>query len=273
MPAAADTCHATLFRHDMAAAPLLAFVHGGGCSSRYFEAPKPSPAALAQAAGFHVLLIDRPGHGQSGPAAAVRPILSSLPAIRKTIETVLATLPDCRDLAMIGHSIGGAVTLRLAADPGGLPLCGVAVSGIGDEPPAASVHWAQADALGPGREGMANTFFGAPGTYDWRGPAQLRRAAEEWNLEEVREMVRDWPAEWPGLAPRIALPVHYRLADQDGIWVSGLPVIERIVGALSHAPVVDAAPLVKGGHVYEFHLDGPELVHSQLRFLLRFSRR
>lgn len=269
----AGTCHGTLLRQEAAPnAPLLAFIHGGGCSSRYFETPQPSPAGLAEAGGFQVLLIDRPGHGQSGPATLGRPILSSLPAIHALIEAALEAVPRCRDLLLVGHSIGGAVALMLAAEPRLLPIRAIAVSGIGDEPPPLSEQWAKAEpSTAITAEEIASSFFGERGSYDWRGPARLRRAAESWNSEEVREILRYWPGEWPGIGARIALPVHYRLADRDGIWVSGLEVVQRFAQAMSLSPEVDAARLTEGGHVYEFHLKGHELVRSQLAFLARFT--
>lgn len=266
-------CGAVLVRNEgVASAPLLGFIHGGGCSGRYFEEPALSPVALATQAGFHVLLIDRPGHGASGPTATERPINASISTIRMTLSRALAHLPHCRDLMLVGHSIGGAITLHLAAEPHDLPLRAVAVSGIGDEPPPVTARWAGAG--GPAAdppEDIASTFFGAAGTYDWRAPARLRRAAEPWNINEVREIVSHWPREWPAIADAIAMPVHYRLAETDGIWIAGQSVVARIAARLRHAPEVDAALLTDGGHVYEFHRRGPDMVRSQLGFLLRHA--
>lgn len=248
-------------------APLLACISGGGCNGRYFEVMAPSVAALAHARGHAVLLLDRPGYGGSEPIAGGRPIRDSLPRIRSLLAVALARA-GASDLLLVGHSIGGAVALMLAAAPEGLPLAAVAVSGIGDEPPHATQAWsASLDGPAPPPDFGADLFFAPPGSYSWRGPAALRRATEPWRMTEVVEIVERWPREWPALAARIKLPVHLRLADHDGIWRTGEAVVRRMASRLTRSPLVDAALLPDGGHAYEFHRRGPELIAAQLDFL------
>lgn len=182
--------------------PLLACIPGGDCSGRYFDVAKLSTAAMAQERGFAVLMVNRPNYGASSPLEGDRPIRSSLSPIASLICTALEE-PDIADeLVIIGHSIGGAVALLLAAQAGDLPLRAVAVSGLGDEPPQMTRGWAE-DALGATDrpELSAQMFFGSPATYDWRGPAALRRAAEPWRMADVVKIVTDRPNLWPQLAP------------------------------------------------------------------------
>ncbi|WP_374945161.1 alpha/beta fold hydrolase [Sphingomonas sp.] len=266
-------CSARLLEDDErdTDAPLLVCIHGGGCNARYFEMMRPSLADAALARGFAVLLVDRPGHGGNPAPASDQPVADSVAHIRDLVADVLAKhQPGTSNAALVGHSIGGAVALMLAADPRGLPWRAVAVSGIGDEPPAATRAWAAGATTGanPGEtEPVADMFFGPPGTYDWRGPAALRRVAEPWNLAEVLEIVSRWPKRWPDVAAAIRLPVHLRLADHDGIWHTGLHVVERMAARLTASSLVDAALLPDGGHVYDIHRRGPELIAAQIDFV------
>jgi hypothetical protein len=61
--------------------------------------------------------------------------------------------------------------------------------------------------------------------------------------------------------------VQLRLAEHDNIWVATQEAIGRMSGRLVAAPVVDAAILPAGGHLYEIHKRGGELVEAQLDFL------
>lgn len=262
-------CSGTLLpQRTGAAAPLLACIPGGGCGGRYFNVATPSTAALAWARGYAVLLVDRPGYGASEPIDGPQPIRRSLPRIASLLMVALERAGTGNGMVLIGHSIGGALALMLAADPAGLPLRAVAVSGIGNEPPPATQRWAASlNGAVPTLDLSADLFFAPPGSYSWRGPTALRRAAEPWRMGEVIEIVKAWPQQWPAIAGKIALPVHLRLADHDRIWTTGETAVRHMASHLSRSPLVDAALLPNGGHAYEFHLRGPELITSQLDFL------
>ena len=80
---------------------LLHGTPGSACGwADYLLAPPP---------GFEVLAPDRPGFGQSGPLA-----VTSLSAQAEAVAALLP--PDDRPTVVLGHSLGGAVAARLAAD-------------------------------------------------------------------------------------------------------------------------------------------------------------
>lgn len=249
-------------------APLLVCIHGGGCSARYFDLKGFSTVERALARHLPVLLVNRPGHAGSAPAATHQPIEEAAALIPRLIEDVRGTRP----VAIIGHSIGGAVALTIAAERPGWPLRAIAVSGIGDRI-ARGFREAWSELLsGTAAEPTTAYFFGPEGTYRWNAPAALRRASEPWQMDEAEDVVRGWPDRFAAVASAVCVPVHLRLADHERIWETGDEAIARMAAALARAAAVDAAVLPEGGHLYELHKRGSELVESQLDFLTGAGR-
>ena len=61
--------------------PLLVCLHGGGFDSRYFDAPGCSLLTQASAAGFPVVLLNRPGYPAEDDSARVQPTFSEAAGI------------------------------------------------------------------------------------------------------------------------------------------------------------------------------------------------
>ena len=85
--------------------PRLILVHGTPGSatawSDYLLNPPP---------GMDVVALDRPGFGRSGPEGA-------MPGLAEQAAAVLALMPsDGRTVILLGHSLGGPVVARVAAD-------------------------------------------------------------------------------------------------------------------------------------------------------------
>ena len=84
--------------------PSLVLVHGlGGAASNWVE------LAPALARSYRVLALDLPGHGGSAPLPAA-PSLTPFADVVRTVTEREALLPA----AVVGHSLGGLVGLRLA---------------------------------------------------------------------------------------------------------------------------------------------------------------
>jgi pimeloyl-ACP methyl ester carboxylesterase len=257
--------------------PLLVCIHGGGCNGRYFELSGNSLVSAAAARGFPVLVLDRPGYGGNATPASDNPITETAPLIRAFVDQVRINqgVPE-RSVALIGHSIGGALAIMMAADRGEWPLVAIAVSGIGDEPPPEIRAIALPEGVTHGAPAVALTdglFHDPERTLNWRAVASLRAAAEDWLAAEVREVVERWPLRWRDLAARVDVPVHLRLAEHERIWVSSPAVVARMASAITHAPQVDAGLLPGGGHLYEATKLGPTFIAAQLDFIERHALR
>jgi pimeloyl-ACP methyl ester carboxylesterase len=85
--------------------PLL-FVHGGAAHAHWFDFVAPGFSA-----DHHVRSLDLPGHGDSAWAA---PEAYSFQAFAENLDAFVETL-DLRDVVLIGHSMGGMVSLLYAA--------------------------------------------------------------------------------------------------------------------------------------------------------------
>ena len=68
----------------------------------------------------------------------------------------------------------------------------------------------------------------------------------------------------------MTVPVHFRLAEHESIWQASAAVIDRIRRSFGNARQVDADLLREGGHIYELHKRGFELVFSQLDFFAKY---
>jgi len=102
---AADGVAISWLRGGDAGGPLLMLVHGTPGSATGWADYELDPPP-----GFDVLALDRPGFGESGPAGAVT-------GLAEQAAAVVALLPaDGRRVVLLGHSLGGAVLARVAAD-------------------------------------------------------------------------------------------------------------------------------------------------------------
>jgi pimeloyl-ACP methyl ester carboxylesterase len=245
--------------------PLLVCVHGGGCNGAYFEVGPHAVARSAADQGWPVLLVDRPGFGRSAPPETEEPIREAAALLPDLIYTALERV-GARAVVVIGHSIGGAVALSAVAHQPDLAAA-VAVSGIGDAPTAEAAAWFEPVLADDApAEPAAFFFFGPDGTYGWQGPAALRKAAAPWRRDEVVEVMRDWPDRFGATAAAVRVPVHFRLAEHERLWQAEATALERVRRSFSAAHC-DLKILPAGGHLYEFHKRGGELVAAQLSFL------
>lgn len=225
--------------------------------------------------GISTLLVDRPGYGKSAEPASGLAIDCGVEAINALVQVVRGASigKSERQLVLIGHSFGGAIALTYAArQPAGC-IAAICVSGIGDRPAVPYLEEMERQAIEGSQQLSPHWFFGPGSTFDRHGVTALRVATEPQRANEVHEVAYLWPAKWPSVAPKITCPVHVRLAEFERIWQATPSDIARLGDALTLAPQVDAAILPGGGHLYEAHLRGNELVAAQLDFVQNRTRK
>lgn len=93
-------------------APTLLLLHGTGASTHSWREVAPRLAEHAA-----VLAVDLPGHGLTGPAPGDG---ASLPGMAHALQSLMRAL-EARPTALVGHSAGAAVAVRMALD-GAEPL-------------------------------------------------------------------------------------------------------------------------------------------------------
>jgi pimeloyl-ACP methyl ester carboxylesterase len=260
---------------QLADAPLVIAIHGGTYTSAYFDLPGYSLLARAAALGVPALALDRPGYGES----------PSLPlgysSIQDQADALIAALEDAwrqygattRGIVLIGHSIGGAIAISIAARSKTLPLIGLAVSGVGLRvPPHFPDQW-RALPEGPTVEFPVHlkdmVMFGPEGSFDDSMPVASHAADSLAPRQEIIDIVTTWPDVVRDVVRQVRIPVHYRQAEVDHLWIVDQTEVEQFGKAFTASPHVDSAMVRKTGHCMDFHRIGAALQAQQLGFALQ----
>jgi len=255
--------------------PLIIAIHGGTYTSAYFDLPGYSLLARAAALGVPALALDRPGYGES-PSLPV-----GKSSIQDQADALIVALEEgwrqygatSRGIVLIGHSIGGAIAISIAARSKTLPLIGLAVSGVGLRvPPHFPDQW-RALPEGPTVEFPVHlkdmVMFGPEGSFDDSMPAASHAADSLAPRQEIIDIVTTWPEVVRDVVRHVRIPVHYRQAEVDRLWIVDQTEVEQFGKAFTASPRVDAAMVRKTGHCMDFHRIGAALQTQQLGFALQ----
>ena len=253
--------------------PLVIAIHGGTYTSSYFDIPGHSLLDRAGRNGIVAIAIDRYGYGGT-PFNGDMSILGQAAALREALVAVWNDhRGDASGVVLIGHSIGAAIALGVASDPGKLSVIGVAVSGIGVRTPGAhSDMWNSLPDLptvempGPVKDQL---MFGPAGSFPANMPAASHAAGAPVPKAELVDIVGGWQKQAAAVCAKIRVPVHYRQAQQDQLWVVDKSEIEAFAWRFVSSPRVDAAMVPNTGHCMDFHTVGPALQLQQLGFALQ----
>lgn len=260
--------------------PLVIAVHGGGYHSSFFDLPGHSLLDRGAALGIPVIAVDRPNYGGSDTLQTEGSILE---ANVDHLDHLIGELwtehgQGTAGVFLIGHSIGAAIALLMAARDLDWPLLGVSTSGcLFQEPPGTAERWASIPLKWLPADGAMRfqLMFGPKGTYDEDVPAA--EAAFHGDtpvlLSELIEVSDGWEERFRVAAAQIAVPVHVRHAQHDHLWVSSPDDVAEFGRAFTSAPVVDVALWPDAGHDIDYHRSGAAFQVQQLAFALASAAR
>lgn len=254
--------------------PLVVAIHGGSYSSAYFDVPGYSLLEKADRFQIPVIALDRPSYGESSPLA---PNDSTIPRNAEVLVQAIGKIWEERKdsisgIILVGHSIGGATVVTMAASKPTWPLRGIAVSGVGlSTAPGDDARWAGLP------EGLVTlptqikdvVMFGPEGTFDSDMPAASHVANTTCPRAELIDITKSWPRVVRDVAAQVAVPVHYRQAEFDRLWIVDQAQVDGFAAAFSNAPSVDAALFPKAGHCIDFHSAAGKFHDEQLNFAVR----
>ncbi len=254
--------------------PLIIAIHGGGYTSAYFDLPGFSLVERASGLGIPIIAIDRPGYVQSpGFAPAEATIANNAERLNEAIGELWQRFGGgTRGVFLIGHSIGGAITIAIAARQPSWPLLGIAISGVGlVTPPASGEQWAALPDI-PMIDMPPHlkdyVMFGPDWTHTADAPARSHAADAPCPRAELIDITSTWHGAVRPLAARVQVPVHYRQGEFDRLWITGPEQVAGFGAAFTGAPRVDAAAFDRAGHCIDFHRLGQAFQLEQLAFAL-----
>lgn len=199
-----DDCPINVLEWGTAGSPGLVFIHGGAAHAEWW-----AHLAPLFTAGHHVAAIDLSGHGDSGH----RERYSHLQWARE-VMTVCEAAGFPGPPVVVGHSLGGLVTIQTAASYGDLLAGAVIVDSPVRRPDPES------------EEGTRGRAFRAPGVYPDLDEALThfhlippQPDPEPWMLDRVaRHSLRETPLGWtwkfdPHLFSHTLVPMNEQLTE------------------------------------------------------------
>ena len=233
---------------------VIVALHGGAASSRYFDCPNEPRLSLLRtgaALGFTVLALDRPGYGSSAAhAEGLAPAARRVDLAYAAVDRLLQHRPRGAGVFLMAHSIGCELAVRMAADERATDLLGVELAGTGRQhsPTAAGILEAwRRDPSPPRKSGLHDLLWQPDRLYpaevvggaaiSARGPAYEKAVVDRWA-----------PHDFPELAARVRIPVHFSLGDHEMIWLTGDCALADIAAMFTASSRVVVDEQAHGGH-------------------------
>jgi hypothetical protein len=112
-------------------------------------------------------------------------------------------------------------------------------------------------------------MFGPEGSFDDSMPAASHPADSVAPRQEIIDIVTTWPEVVRDVVRHVSIPVHYRQAEFDHLWIVDQTEVEQFGQAFTASPRVDASLVRNTGHCMDFHRIGAALQAQQLGFALQ----
>jgi pimeloyl-ACP methyl ester carboxylesterase len=257
--------------------PLVVAIHGGTYSGKYFDLKGHSLLDRAAMNGIPSAAVDRPHYGSSeGVVSRDGSIESSALAVNKAISELWSERTGCaKGVFIVGHSIGGAVSILLAAMERNWPLLGIAISGIGLRSPNSVVEQWQGlppvESIEVPAEAKDFLMYGPEGSYLQSVRALAHEADSQTPRQELIDIVFEWPRLLREAAPRVEVPIHYRQPEFDNLWIVDQTEVAAFKAQFTRSSLVDGKLMRGVGHNIDFHRLGAAFQLEQLSFALACS--
>jgi pimeloyl-ACP methyl ester carboxylesterase len=254
--------------------PLLVCLPGGSYNARYFDVPGFSLLDTATANGFSAVALDRPGYGGSDP---LPPDERTFARNAEVLDGAITELWHQRGstrpgVVILSHSIGSAIAVHLAAREPAWPLLGIALHGINTRSPEHVVNaWNAMPADHPvvfTIEQRRMFMYGPDGTFEPGAVGRAEISAAPCPLEELLEVVGEWPRVAAEIAAQVRVPVHYTLSADEALWDTGQDRVDAFTGLFTSAPRVEGQLFLGAGHNIDHHRLGTVLQLQQLAFAM-----
>lgn len=254
--------------------PLLVALHGGTYTSEYFNVAGSGAGSFVTVAvrnGFPVLTIDRPGYGASDQLPDAENTFARHAELLDGVIADLLPRSGADTAVLVGHSIGGMISLEIAARNPSWRLVGVSATGMGARlsGSGAADQLAALPLTGlvdlPEAE-RDKVMFGPPGSYthDAMQAAHLSYAP----VPAVE--LSNAPA-WPrqhiaAVAAKVSVPVHNMVGEFDALWDSSAEARGLFTEMFDGTVAVESEIVPEAGHAIDHHVLGAAVHLKQLSF-------
>jgi pimeloyl-ACP methyl ester carboxylesterase len=256
-----------------ASVPLIVLVHGGGCTSEFFDVnPKHTVRNFSEVLGIPAVAINRPGYGGTPALASAGGQNSdtfiqrhgrwlhelALPAIWKEFSAPL----NASSIVMYGESIGGAICTVAAGlhakEPSQYKLAGLVLSAMGSAPKTEPLKPLFEDDSMRGKElslppellgGLAvgnDSNIADPSV--WNGS----RHHHPTSVEEIFDINMQWPTYWKSYANEVRVQVLYSMGEFDNLWHLSAKIMNNFSEAFTSSPWVESRLVKNAPHCIEF---------------------
>ncbi len=238
---------------------LLVAVHGGTYTSKYFDTPSSSLLEFCASLGYSILALDRPGYGTATSIPFDQLSLDGqVPILQQALSEIWDSYgQQSAGMFLIGHSIGGMISLLLAAEKPHERLIGMNMTGAGalyNE----QTKGAFASLVSDAPTVMMDIAIKVRAMYGptWSYPEEQAHYDPERDVPtaaiELAE-AQTWGARLPQVAAKVRVPVQFIVPEHDHIWRGEPEALSHVAEMFTSAPFVDVGIQRLTGHSAELH--------------------
>ncbi len=256
-------------------APLIVTLHGGLFTGRYFEVAGSEAGSFVDIAnrnGLSILVIDRPGYGDSGqPPDDYDYAFSEQARVLDAALDELFSRYDNPPVVLVAHSVGGMIAFEIAARQPPWNLVGLSATGMGARIPQGGA----AEQLGAlPLSGVVDVpiaereqlWYGPPHTYTPTGLAAARTSYAPAPMIELTTAPKWAASRLDSVAPAITVPIYHALAEFDALWDGSPEARQLFLSKFTPQQCVHSEIIAGVGHCIEHHLIGAAVHYKQLAF-------